>query len=452
MSPSETASAGAEFFRAAEDAARSAPGLTPRGWVATLPGGLPSWQRFRIEPPRLASREELMDVVPFTAATLAHVTVPPVAGRLFGGRDTPQACRVAVVNDVAARDVFSGEAVGRSIDNLAGQRIEIVGVVASRRVGNANAPIQPTLYYYPTQIGSAAAAGPARFRVPARLEAPDIALDANVVSAGYFAAMGWTLEDGRLFADDPSGACRVAVVNHEAAERYFGGDAVGAAVIDRAGRRTEIIGVVRGGASLQSFQRRVEPAIYFPMAQDFLRGMTLILDARQADDAVLADLRRRLEALPGRDSAPVAVQTFDAHLSRTALAPSRIATMLVGVSAGTALVLGVLGLHSAMTESVRRRHREIAVRIALGAPGWRVIRDVVSEGARLATLGGVAGLVGSVAAARWLARVVPHDGPVSFWVWLVAPLALMGAVLVAGTLPAWRALTVDPIAITRDDT
>jgi hypothetical protein len=61
------------------------------------------------------------------------------------------------------------------------------------------------------------------------------------VSAGYFAAMGWTLEDGRLFGDDLARGCRVGVVNQEAAERYFGGKAVGTAVIDQAGRRTEIV-------------------------------------------------------------------------------------------------------------------------------------------------------------------------------------------------------------------
>jgi hypothetical protein len=87
--------------------------------------------------------------------------------------------------------------------------------------------------------------------------------------------MGWTLEDGRLFADDLADGCRVGVVNQEAAERYFGGKAVGAAVIDQAGRRTEIIGVVRS-RPLRTLQRGIEPSIYFPMAQDFLRGMQFL--------------------------------------------------------------------------------------------------------------------------------------------------------------------------------
>ncbi len=449
--PSETAASGVKFFRAVEDRVRSVPGVSPRAWVATLPGGLPAWQRFRVEPSELPIREEFMDVAPFTPASLAHITVPPMAGRLFGGQDTPHACRVAIVNEAAARDVFGGDAVGRSIDDPAGQKVEIVGVVASRQAEGARDPIRPTIYYYADQTSiPVAAAGTARFHVPAPMRASSAALDSNVVSAGYFDAMGWTLQDGRLFSDDLPRGCRVGVVNQEAAELYFGGNAVGAAVIDQAGRRTEIIGVVHS-APLRTFQRRVEPSIYFPMAQDFLRGMTLMLNVRETSDSALVDLHRRLEGVPGRGLAPVVVRTLDSHLSKTVLAPSRIATTLVGALAVTAIALGVLGLYGAMTDSARRRRREIAVRIALGAPGWRVIRQVVSEGARLAAAGTVAGMLGSILVARSLAHITPNDGPVAVWVWVAAPLVLLGAVVVASVLPARRALAVDPITITRAD-
>jgi hypothetical protein len=72
------------------------------------------------------------------------------------------------------------------------------------------------------------------------------------------------------------GECRVAVINQEAAELYFGGKAaVGAAVIDTSGTRTEIVGIVQSRA-FGLFQRRSEPTIYFPMSQDCPRSMTLI--------------------------------------------------------------------------------------------------------------------------------------------------------------------------------
>ena len=451
-SRTETTASGLRFFRAVDDTVQSVPGVTPLAWVSTLPGSLPAWQQFRVEPSELPVRDETMDVIAFTPASLAQVTVPPLAGRMFGSQDLPQACRVAIVNEAAARDVFGGDAVGRSIDDPAGQKVEVVGVVATRRAEGTTDPIRPTIFYYADQTSiPVAAPGPARFRVPTPLDSSTVALDSNVVSAGYFDAMGWTMERGSVFSDNLPRGCRVGVVNREAAELYFGGNALGAAVIDLAGRRTEIIGVVRA-EPIRNLQRRIEPSIYFPMAQDFLLGMTGILNAHDSSDTVVANLRRKLEAVPDRGPAPVVVRTLESHLSDTALTPLRIATVLVGASAVTALALGVLGLYGAITDSARWRRREIAVRIALGAQGWRVIRQVASEGARLACAGTIAGMLGSMLVPRALARIAPHVEPLAVWVWLAGPLVLIAAVVVASVLPAFRALAIDPITITRADT
>ena len=391
-----------------------------------------------------------LDVSLFTSASLTHIAVPPTAGRLFGGQDTPQGCRVAIVNE-AARDVLGGPAVGQALDDSTGQKVEIVGVVAPRRTQGATEPRRPTIYYYANQASAPAArSGTAAFRVPVQADAPTAALDVNIVSAGYFEAMGWALKEGRAFADDLPGGCRVAVVNEEAAQLHFAGKAVGAAVIDEVGRRAEIVGVVHA-APLGILQRPVEPSIYFPMAQDFLLSMTLILGAREAGEPILADLRRQLEAVPGRGAGPVIVRTLDSQLSRTALAPLRIATTLVGALTAMALGLGIVGLYGAMTDSTRLRRSEIAVRLALGAPAWRVVHQVVSEGLRWAAAGTVAGMVGSILVARSLARITPHDAPVAGWVWVATPLVLIGAVAIAGLLPAYRALTVDPVVTMRAD-
>lgn len=89
-----------------------------------------------------------------------------------------------------------------------------------------------------------------------------------------------------------------------------------------------------------------------------------------------------------------------------------------------------------MTDSLRRRGREIAVRIALGAPAWQVIRQLVSEGARLAAAGTVAGMLASILLARWLARIPPYGERAAVWIWLAAPVVPITAVLLAGVLPA----------------
>jgi ABC-type antimicrobial peptide transport system permease subunit len=137
-------------------------------------------------------------------------------------------------------------------------------------------------------------------------------------------------------------------------------------------------------------------------------------------------------------------------LSKTALAADRIATILVGAAAATALTLGILGLYGAMSDAARRRRREIAVRLALGAQSWRVIRQVLAEGIKLASVGAVAGLAGSLLVARWLSRVTPTAGGPPLWAWLAAPLVLMVSVAIASVLPARRAAAVDPLTIMRD--
>jgi ABC-type antimicrobial peptide transport system permease subunit len=104
-----------------------------------------------------------------------------------------------------------------------------------------------------------------------------------------------------------------------------------------------------------------------------------------------------------------------------------------------------------MTDAARQRRREFGVRIALGAGGWRLIREILSEGLRLAAAGTCAGLVGSVLVARFLAAITPAGGAPTLWAWLSAPLTLLAAVILASVLPARRALATDPLIVMRDE-
>jgi ABC-type antimicrobial peptide transport system permease subunit len=437
------------YFEEIERTALAVPGMFGTAWTARLPGNRPAWQAFRIEPAALPLRDITIDIAPFTADSLPQIRLPPVAGRMFGARDTPSSCRVAIVNEEAAAE-FGGNPVGRSIVDVTGQTLEVIGTVATRKKAAAVSS-RPTIYYYANQQSAALGRiGPASFRVPASLELTRAVLDAQIVSPSYFDAMGVSTIAGEVFSGNRAQrACRVAVVNREAAEQYFGGNAVGAAVLDGLGRRTEIIGVVQADL-LRTFQRRGEPAIYFPMADEVLARMTLVIGSTHTTDDTVSAVRRKLDLVSGA-ALPPDVRTLDTYLTQTALAPLRIATVLVGVFAAIALALGIVGLYGALSDAARQRRREIAVRILLGAQGWRVIRQVVGEGGRLAGAGTVAGMLASVVATRSLTRVTPTGASASVWVWMAAPVLLLGAVAIASVLPAFRALAVDPLSLTRDD-
>ena len=438
---------GFEYFHAIEEAAQAMPQTITTAWSGMPPGARPGSQSVRIVPAHASRRDATLDLAPFTRQSLDAVVLPPVGGRMFGAGDTAATCRVVVVNDVAA-DVLGGKVVGETIQDFAGQRAEIIGVVAARPT-EGKTPVRPTIYYYPDQESiSPDLLGPTRFRVPADVSHPSVVIETQVVSSTYVDVMGLTIAAGTTFPNAPGRSCRIGLVNQEASERYFAGDAVGGAIIDGSGHRTDIIGVLQSSV-LRASQRQIEPAIYLPMTQDFLPRMTLIIASRDAKAETVAALRRRLDAIPGGRSSAV-VTTLEEHLSRVALAPERIAMVLVGASAAMAVLLGGLGLYGAMVDAARQRRREFGVRIALGSQSWRLVGQVLREGARLAAAGTIAGLLLSRIVAQWLLQITPTVEPTPLWVWLAAPTTLLVAVLIASVLPARIALATDPLTVMRD--
>ena len=442
-----------KYFRDVEQAARPVAGVSGMAWAARPPGSQPAWQSFRVEPQGLPLRDVKMDVAALTSHSAGQFSWPPKAGRMFGFRDGT--CRVAIVNEEAAAVLFGDDTAGRSLQDAAGMPVEIIGVVAARkgaRKGSGAAQrSRPTVYYdYTNQAG--APLDPialARFSAPVASPLERSEFDTNVVSPGYFAAMGFSLVTGQIFPDDPGNrGCRVAVVNQEAADLYFGGNAVGAAIVDDMGRRTAIIGVVHS-TQLGIFERRAEPTIYFPMAQDCLPAMRLIVGARAEGGPMLAAVQQTIESVPGRGAAPLKVETLETYLSQTALAPLHIAMAIVGACTTTALFLGVLGLYGALNDAARARRRDLAIRIALGARRRHVIVQVLREGGQLAGAGALAGMFGALLLSQFLPRMAQNIASPKSWVWIAGPLVLAGAVAVAGILPARRALLVDPLRMLR---
>jgi hypothetical protein len=434
------ATAGATYFEAVARAGTEIAGATRIAWVHNMPGNRPVPRLFEFERSGLPLRTLRFDRAIFTARGVDAVLLPPLQGRMFGTLDSGR-CGGVILSAAAASQLGTSKVIGRSIETPDGWS-DVVGVVRLRD----DAPRALVFHYAPN--ADDATPETAIYRVPQVTDAPATTLDINVVSRNYFDMLGLPIVAGRTFdaARDP---CRVAIVNQEAADRYFGGDAVGGAIIDGNGRRTVIVGVV-GSAKLRVAQRDVVPMVYFPADQDFVPVMTMIMETDGISEAALRALHRRIELTPGGREKSIKVTTLDRHLSRTAFAYERIATVLVGASATIALVLGMLGLYGIMSDAARRRQREFALRIALGAGGRHVVGQVISEGMRLVIAGTMTGMIGSAVVAQWIATVTPTDEPPSRWIWMAAPLMLALAAMIAGVLPARRALASDPLMIMKD--
>src|SRR5256886_9719164 len=93
------------------------------------------------------------------------------------------------------------------------------------------------------------------------------------------------------------------------------------------------------------------------------------------------------------------------------LAQPRLNALLLGVFAGSAVVLAAVGLFAAMATMVRQRTRELGVRMALGATAPDLRRMVMGRGLPIAAAGAALGLVGALLANRLLAALLYEVAP-----------------------------------------
>jgi putative ABC transport system permease protein len=162
-------------------------------------------------------------------------------------------------------------------------------------------------------------------------------------------------------------------------------------------------------------------------------------------------MRRKIEPLPWRDlAAPIAIETLDAQLARSAFAPLRIATLLSTTLASLALILSVLGLFSAQCDAERQRRHELALRIALGAQRWRIANRVISN-AVLAFAGTTRGSFVPLGFLGVLASETAIFSSPAVWVWQMVALVPIVTGMIASVLPALPASFIDPLTIMRDE-
>ena len=133
------------------------------------------------------------------------------------------------------------------------------------------------------------------------------------------------------------------------------------------------------------------------------------------------------------------------------VARPRFTMLLLGVFGAVAFTLAAIGIYGIMSYAVKRRTREIGIRMALGARPGDVLRLVVGQGMRLALVGLVVGIGGALLATRLMTRLlygVSATDPLTF----AAIASLLAAVaLVASWLPARRAIRTDPTLALREE-
>jgi ABC-type antimicrobial peptide transport system permease subunit len=135
----------------------------------------------------------------------------------------------------------------------------------------------------------------------------------------------------------------------------------------------------------------------------------------------------------------------------TSLSQQRFSTMLLGIFAGLALFLAAIGIYSVLAYSVRRRVREIGIRMALGAQIKDVLQLVVREGMRPTVLGLAIGIVGALALGRLLSSMIYGVKSTDLLTFITVSVGLLCIGLLASIIPAYRATRVEPVKTLRDE-
>jgi len=277
-------------------------------------------------------------------------------------------------------------------------------------------------------------------------------VDGSVVTPEYFQLLGMTALRGRLFTDfDNEEAPPVAVIN-EAMARTFWPDAdpIGEHVkLSRSAKAwTMIVGII-ADAHTESLADAGVPQVYASAYQKTSKHLAIFLRG-PVDTPVTAERVREIvqsldATLPVFGAAPL-----NSAVSGS-LAARRFAMQIVGLFAITALLLAALGIYGVMSYTITARTQEIGIRLALGAPRERVFAEIIRDGLALAVVGTVAGVLCAVVVARLMTGVLYGIRPLDPMTFAGVPAVLVIVAALACSVPARRALRIEPLLALRGD-
>ena len=279
------------------------------------------------------------------------------------------------------------------------------------------------------------------------------AVRARYVSPTYFTGLGQALLRGRPFSDtDRIGSPSVAIVNAKMARTYWGTlDVLGkrfSSSTDEKGQESwcEIVGVV---ADVREFLVRDEavPEYYLPLYQGGVRGASLLVRTAGKPEASVDMVTKQIWS--SYPNLPVTNVTSISTTIDKSVGSEKLHTILLGMFAGTGLLMALVGTYGVIAYAVERRRQEIGIRIALGASREHVL-FLVFKHVLLPVFAGVAvGIPAALVAERAITSElygVEATDPATFG------LAALSMALVAGIacwIPARRAAKVNPIVALR---
>ncbi len=283
----------------------------------------------------------------------------------------------------------------------------------------------------------------------------------------YFHTAGIPLLAGRFLADsDDAGTNVVAVVNRSLAAHYWPHQSPLGKRIKLGTAEMDVPWVTVVGEVADTKQGPLDShnleQIYIPLAQTYHsfgslakptdvygQNMRVVMRTSIAPEEMENTLRQVVRSLDPQ--LPLTnVRTMEDAISESE-GPRRFHTTVLAAFALGAVLLAILGIYSVITFSVLQRVHEMAVRFALGAQPGQVIWLVLSTGLKLGVIGCAVGLVGAMASTRLLKSLLFEVSPLDPLVFAFAAVIVLCLSVVASSLPARRAASIDPMQLLRSE-
>jgi predicted permease len=270
------------------------------------------------------------------------------------------------------------------------------------------------------------------------------------ISPGLFAALGTRLIDGRDLAwSDLANPPRVAIISENMARENWGDppDALGKRIrIGTDGPWSVIVGVAENVYD-DGVDQQPPGIVYFPGVR---RTVTFALrSSRAGTESLMKEITTKIHAVDS--SLPLAEVRTLSDLNRLTMERRSFALALLGIAAGMAVTLSIIGVYGVLAYAVAQRRKEISIRVAVGAEPRTIKALFLRQGLILTCLGGAVGLVSARGLSHWMSSllfgVTPAD-PLTFG---VSGAVILAAALAASYVPSRRAASLHPIEALRSD-
>jgi putative ABC transport system permease protein len=270
----------------------------------------------------------------------------------------------------------------------------------------------------------------------------------RTVSTDYFSTIGLPLLKGRLFRETDDGSAKVTIVDQEFVQRYFHDkDPIGQKIQKRGSHICEIVGVVGNHQTSPVFDEQTFPHAYEPITQVCMNTVTFMART-QGDPLSLADPLRRAVWAENPNQPISKVQTMQGIMRET-MSIHRLSGLILGLFAGSSLLITLFGVYGVITSTVSQRTREIGIRMAFGARQFDVVKSIMRTGLVLTGLGLIAGLAGALVLCRLMDALLYNTSPVDPLSYSVVIVFISVVSLLACYLPARRAAKIDPMKALR---